>query len=213
MTHPHLTIENLCCAYGHTIVLDGFSLQAAKGEITAILGPSGCGKSTLLRAIAGFEPIQSGRIQLGSRVLADGEQKLPPHRRNIGMVFQDHALFPHLSVEKNLAFGLRHQSRSERRQRVSELLSMIGLPEKATAMPHELSGGQAQRVALARALAPQPDLLLMDEPFASLDNDLRQRLMTEVGSWLRQAGISVIFVTHSASEAERLADQVHRDIL
>ena len=213
MTYPHLTIENLCCAYGETLVLDHFCLQLDKGEIAAILGPSGCGKSTLLRAIAGFESIRSGRIQLGDSLLADNSQRVPPHRRSIGMVFQDHALFPHLSVEKNIAFGLKGQPRHARSDRVSELLNMVGLPDKAQAMPHELSGGQAQRIALARALAPEPDLLLMDEPFASLDSKLRHRLISEVGSWLRNSGITALFVTHALNEADSLADRVHSDLL
>ena len=167
-------------ASGTQAVLTDFSFSLAQGEIACLLGPSGCGKTTALRAIAGFHPLQSGRICLMQQEVGRAGYQLAPEHRNIGMVFQDYALFPHLSVADNIGFGLYRRSQREREQRVAQMLELVGLTDLANSAPHQLSGGQQQRVALARALAPQPALLLMDEPFSNLDVTLRERLATEV---------------------------------
>lgn len=186
----------------------GFSL--AKGEIGVLIGPSGCGKTSVLRAIAGLERPQGGRIVLDGRVLSEPATAthVAPEQRRIGMVFQDYALFPHLSVAQNVAFGLHGLPRAERDARVSRLLDLVGLGHAAQRAPHQLSGGQQQRIALARALAPQPELLLLDEPFSSLDVDLRERLAHELRAILRQTGTTALFVTHDQLEAFALGDAI-----
>ncbi|MDQ7970928.1 MAG: ABC transporter ATP-binding protein [Rhodocyclaceae bacterium] len=189
----------------HTVV-DGFALHLAAGRIGCLLGPSGCGKTTVLRAIAGFEPVRAGEIRLGERLLSSDGVHLPPEARQIGLMFQEYALFPHLSAAGNVAFGLRRWTRADREARVREMLTLVGLPEMAARFPHELSGGQQQRVALARALAPAPALILLDEPFSNLDGATRERLTVEVRDILRAAGQTAILVTHHAAEAQTMAD-------
>jgi len=195
-------------AYGSHPVLRGVSFEVEAGSIACLLGPSGCGKTTVLRCIAGFEPVASGEIRLGGATVSSPGHTIPPERRRIGIVFQDYALFPHLTVARNVAFGLRALSSADRAGRVAELLGVTGLDKYAGHYPHELSGGQQQRVALARALAPRPDLLLLDEPFSNLDVDLRERLSIEVRDILKQQGLTAILVTHDQHEAFNIADEV-----
>ena len=183
-----------------------FGLQA--GQIGVLIGPSGCGKTTLLRAVAGLEPVSDGQITLSQRVVSSKGLSEPPEKRRIGMVFQDYALFPHLDVAANIAFGLRALSKAARSQRVTEVLTLVGLEGSGARYPHELSGGQQQRVALARALAPKPDLLLLDEPFSSLDVDLRERLAHEVRAILKAAKATALFVTHDQHEAFAIGDVI-----
>jgi iron(III) transport system ATP-binding protein len=186
----------------------GVSLTLAAGQIGVLIGPSGCGKTSLLRAVAGLEVASTGRISVAGQVLSDAAQgqHLPAEQRRIGMVFQDHALFPHLSVADNIAFGLHHQPRAQSQSRVAEMLALVGLKCEARSAPHELSGGQQQRVALARALAPAPSLLLLDEPFSSLDVELRERLASEVRQILKSQGTTALVVTHDQMEAFAMAD-------
>jgi len=183
------------------------SFQLRKGQLLALLGPSGCGKTTTLRLIAGFETPDTGSIEIGGRVVAGPGAYVPPEKRRVGMVFQEYALFPHLSVEQNVRFGL-DASREDKGRRVGEVLELVGLGGLDKRMPHELSGGQQQRVALARALAPEPDLILLDEPFSNLDAGLRLRVRAEVRSILKQANATAVFVTHDQEEAMSLVDQV-----
>lgn len=203
-----LEVDRVTLGYGRTDVVQAVSLALPRGEIGCLLGPSGCGKTTLLRAIGGFEPLRAGRIALAGRTVASAEHHLPPRERGIGMVFQDHALFPHLNVQGNVAFGLGRLSAAERQRRVSEMLSLVGLGGLQKRWPHELSGGQQQRVALARALAPQPALLLLDEPFSNLDTSLRVAIAREIRAILRQAGATALMVTHDQHEAFAMADAV-----
>lgn len=205
-----LVLQDLYLAYpgADAPVLNGLSMTLALGQIACLLGPSGCGKSTALRAIAGFEPLQAGSITLGGRVLSGPGVHLAPERRGVGMLFQEIALFPHLSAERNVAFGLRHLPRAQRRARVHELLALVGLQHCATRMPHQMSGGQQQRIALARALAPAPQLLLLDEPFSGLDTPTRRQLAGDVRAILRQAGQTALMVTHDAQEAGQMADWI-----
>ncbi|MGC3872849.1 ABC transporter ATP-binding protein [Halomonas sp. GXIMD04776] len=208
MGQPLLHVDELECRYGSTVVTSHVNFSLNRGDLCCLLGPSGCGKTTLLRAIAGFEPVAAGRIALEGTTLSDRTTLIAPEKRQVGMVFQDYALFPHLSIIDNVAFGLRKLSADQRRQRVDELLELVGLTHLAKRYPHELSGGQQQRVALARALAPQPRLLLLDEPFSNLDVELRRQLSHEVRRILKKLGISAIMVTHDQQEAFALADQV-----
>lgn len=203
-----LVIEQLSLNYGQQQVLQQVSLQLPAGQTGCLLGPSGSGKSSLLRAIAGFEHLAHGSIHLDDRLLADCRSHLNPAQRRVGMVFQDYALFPHLTVAENIAFGLTGQPTLQQRQRVAALLELIGLTALAQRYPHQLSGGQQQRVALARALAPKPRLLLLDEPFSGLDADLRQQLAQDVAAILRTEQIAALLVTHDQQEAFVLADQI-----
>ena len=203
-----LNVADLYLSFGRTAVLQGFGFDLEAGEIACLLGHSGCGKTTALRAVAGFEQPERGRIALQGRTLSDGRLFVPPHLRRIGMVFQDYALFPHLNVADNIAFGLSGHSAEARKARVAELLSLIGLPDYGGHYPHQLSGGQQQRVALARALAPKPELVLLDEPFSNLDADLRARLSKEVRSLLKQEKTSALLVTHDQQEAFAMADKI-----
>ena len=203
-----LVIEQLALSYGQQQVLQQVSLQLASGQLGCLLGPSGSGKSSLLRAIAGFEQADSGQISLAGQLLSASGHHLPPQHRQVGMVFQDFALFPHLTVADNIAFGLAGQSKLQQQQRVTALLALVGLSALANRYPHQLSGGQQQRVALARALAPKPRLLLLDEPFSGLDADLRQQLAADVAAILRAEQISALLVTHDQQEAFALADQI-----
>jgi iron(III) transport system ATP-binding protein len=203
-----LEVSGLGKAYNGKCILDTFSFSLDKGSIGCLLGESGCGKTTVLRLIAGFEPLQAGRIMINGRLVASAGHCVAPRHRHLGMVFQDYALFPHLSVKSNIAFGIRNHPGAERRRRVAEMLDLVGLSNDAGKYPHELSGGQQQRVALARALAPKPDLLLMDEPFSNLDVALRERLSAEVGKLLKSLGISALLVTHNQNEAFAMADEI-----
>ncbi|MSP98624.1 MAG: ABC transporter ATP-binding protein [Betaproteobacteria bacterium] len=205
---PVLQVRNLAQAYGMHAVVRDLSFTLERGSIGCILGPSGCGKTTLLRCIAGFEPIASGEIYLAGELVSRPGLLVPPEKRRIGMVFQDYALFPHLTIADNIGFGLRSLSRQKRRDRVEELVRLVGLGESLAAYPHEISGGQQQRVALARALAPRPDLLLMDEPFSNLDVDLRERLSLEVREIIKASGATAVMVTHDQHEAFAMADEI-----
>jgi iron(III) transport system ATP-binding protein len=184
------------------------SLSLTQGQLGVLIGPSGCGKTTLLRAIAGLEKVSGGEIRMQGRSLSSTQAQVPPEQRRMGMVFQDYALFPHLSVADNIAFGLFDQPLAKRRERVQAMLDLVGLNAVADGHPHQLSGGQQQRVALARALAPEPELLLLDEPFSNLDIELRERLAHELRDILQQAGITALFVTHDQMEAFALGDRV-----
>lgn len=183
-----------------------FGLHA--GDIGVLIGPSGCGKTTLLRAVAGLEPVTAGVIKLAGQVVSSARLNLPPEARQIGMVFQDYALFPHLNVSRNVGFGIDQLPRAERAARVAEVLELVGLGGHEARFPHELSGGQQQRVALARALAPKPRLLLLDEPFSNLDVDLRERLAHEVRTILKAAKTTALFVTHDQLEAFAIGDTI-----
>jgi iron(III) transport system ATP-binding protein len=194
--------------YGDQPAVDAVDLEVESNNIVAVLGPSGCGKTTLLRLIAGFERPDRGEIHIEGRPVAGMGVWRPPEARRVGMVFQHHALFPHLTVEENVAFGLIRQGPAARRDRVQHLLSLIGLPTAHGRYPHELSGGQQQRVALARALAPEPAVVLMDEPFSDLDADRRLRLRGEVRVILKQAGTTAVFVTHDQEEALFMGDSL-----
>jgi iron(III) transport system ATP-binding protein len=205
---PLLQVDNIECRYGNNKVLESLSFALQQGEISCLLGPSGCGKTTLLHAIAGFQAIYRGAITLGQQIISSPGALLPPEKRQIGVVFQDYALFPHLNVEKNIAFGLKALPRAERAARVRELLQLIRMQEFAQQFPHQLSGGQQQRVALARALAPRPRLLLMDEPFSNLDTELRRSLAAEVRHILREEGTAALIVTHDRSEAFIAGDKL-----
>ncbi len=203
-----LDLDTIAVAYGATPVVQDLSVHLAEGEIGCLLGASGCGKTTVLRAIAGFEPLRAGEIRLADEVVAGKGRMLAPEARHIGVVFQDYALFPHLTVAANIGFGLGAQSATRRNARVIEMLDLVGLLHAAKRYPHELSGGQQQRVALARALAPQPRLMLMDEPFSNLDVTLREHLAEEVRVILKRAGATAILVTHDQREAFAVADKV-----
>ncbi len=203
-----LEVEDVHVRYGSTQVLRGVSMHARDADLVCLLGPSGCGKTTLLRAIAGFEPLASGAIRLAGETVSDAARCVPPERRPFGMVFQENALFPHLTVAGNVGFGLRHLSNPERVRAVDETLEVVGLAGMQQRYVHQLSGGQQQRVALARAMARGPKLMLLDEPFSSLDVDLRQRLGVEVRDILRSRGITTVLVTHDQNEAFALADQI-----
>ena len=203
-----LEVENLRHAYGEQEVVRGLSFSLARGAIGCLLGPSGCGKTTVLRCIAGFEGIREGEIRLAGKVVSGAGVMLPPERRRIGMVFQDYALFPHLSVAGNIAFGLHGAPADERAARVQELAQLVGLSATLDKYPHEISGGQQQRVALARALAPRPELLLLDEPFSNLDVDLREHLSLEVREIIKASGATAVLVTHDQQEAFAMADEI-----
>ncbi|AIY43815.1 Ferric iron ABC transporter [Collimonas arenae] len=205
-----LTLEQICVNYpgAPAPAVNGVSLQLAAGQLGVLIGPSGSGKTSLLRAIAGLEQAQSGRISL-DQVLLDGPGiRVAAEERRIGMVFQDFALFPHLDIAANIGFGLHQASRRQREQRIGEMLALVGMEGSEEKYPHQLSGGQQQRVALARALAPQPRLLLLDEPFSSLDVELRERLAHDVREILKQAHITALMVTHDQLEAFAIGDVV-----
>ena len=203
-----LEVNNLCCGYGGDPVVDNVSFALRHGDIGCLLGPSGCGKSTILRSLAGFLPVSKGQISLQGQAISLPGRTLAPEKRRIGMVFQDYALFPHLSIADNIGFGLNRMEKNERRRKVGELLELVQLQKLADCYPHELSGGQQQRVALARALAPEPTLILLDEPFSNLDADLRRRLSLDVRDILKTLGISAILVTHDQQEAFAMCDQI-----
>lgn len=205
---PLLELHDIVCEHPDKRVLDGVSLHVNKGQICCLLGPSGCGKTTALRAIAGFEPIKHGEIRLAGECISRPGSTWPPEARGLGMVFQDYALFPHLRVGENIAFGLRRLGHADRRRITRRMLELVGLEGYGERYPHELSGGQQQRVAVARALAPEPPLLLMDEPFSNLDIELRERLANDIREVLRQQGTAALFVTHDQHEAFLLGERV-----
>jgi iron(III) transport system ATP-binding protein len=198
-----LEVEHLHHAYGDHQVVAGLSFSLARGVIGCLLGPSGCGKTTVLRCIAGFESVDAGEIRLAGRTVSGPGMMVPPEKRRVGMVFQDYALFPHLTVAGNIAFGLRSDP-----GRVRELAELVGLSSVLQKYPHEISGGQQQRVALARALAPRPELLLLDEPFSNLDVELRERLSLEVRDIIKASGATAVLVTHDQQEAFAMADEI-----
>ncbi len=203
-----LAVLNLSVAYGEQTIVQNVSFALETGGIGCLLGPSGCGKTTLLRAIAGFEPASRGEIRLHGAQVSGPGYTLAPEQRRIGMVFQDFALFPHLNVSRNIAFGLNGLSGIERRRRVGELLELVELTGAARQYPHELSGGMQQRVALARAMAPRPQILLLDEPFSSMDAELREQVARDVRDLLKREGITAILVTHDQLEAFAMADVI-----
>ncbi|UIO43458.1 ABC transporter ATP-binding protein [Brevibacillus brevis] len=205
-------VKNLTFDYasGNGSVIRDFSLQMEQGEVVGLLGNSGCGKSTLLRLIAGLESPKSGRIQIDGKVLVDQGQFVEPEQRGIGMIFQDYALFPHLTVEQNILFGLHRLSKAERIVRLKEMLALVQLEGYGKRYPHELSGGQQQRVAFARALAPRPAILLMDEPFSNLDAELKTKIRDDLKQMLRAAKMTSILVTHDKADAETICDRIIR---
>jgi iron(III) transport system ATP-binding protein len=198
-------VSALSKRFGDVVAVDGASLCVDRGEVVALLGPSGCGKTTLLRLVAGFEQPDGGTVELAGRVVSSAQSWIPPEQRRVGMVFQDYALFPHLSVAENVGFGV---PRRQRAARVAELLAIVGLEDLGRRYPHELSGGQQQRVALARALAPAPELVLLDEPWSNVDPFLRESLRSEVVEVIRPLGVTVVLVTHDREEAFSLADRI-----
>lgn len=202
-------LRNVACSYeaGRPAV-SGISFSVQHGEVLCLLGPSGCGKTTILRAIAGFEPVTQGSIMLSGREVSTPERLVPAEERQVGMVFQEYALFPHLRIDANVAFGLRHLPRDQRHATVTDLLKLTGLTGLERRYPHELSGGQQQRAALARALAPRPVLLLLDEPFSNLDPDMASRMRQDLHDLLRRTKTTAILVTHDHDEAFAMADRI-----
>ncbi|MGF1680715.1 ABC transporter ATP-binding protein [Photobacterium minamisatsumaniensis] len=207
MNHA-LSVTNLTCKYNGQAVLENLSLPVKDNEIVCLLGASGCGKTTLLKAIAGLLPLESGEISINNRTIADSTTWLPPEKRNIGMIFQDYALFPHLTVAENIAFGLRDWDKARVTAKVQEMLTLVHLTGLDTRYPHQLSGGQQQRVAIARALACEPDLILLDEPFSNIDTQVRHGLIKEIRRIFKAQGVTAIFVTHSREEAFAFSDRM-----
>ncbi|HBC56380.1 MAG TPA: iron ABC transporter ATP-binding protein [Gammaproteobacteria bacterium] len=203
-----LDIKNLSCGFGEEVIVKNFNLQLESGTIGCLLGGSGSGKSTVLRVIAGLHPLQSGEIQLLGETIGTVNMQIPPQARSVGMVFQEYALFPHLTVSENIAFGLRHLTTAEKQGTVGKLLDWLSLYELDDRYPDELSGGQQQRVAIARALARKPKLLLMDEPFSNLDLSLRKRLASDLRELLVRENITALVVTHDQNEAFLVADKI-----
>lgn len=205
---PLLQVESTTKSYSSTTVCRDVTFTLNKSEIGCLLGPSGCGKTTLLRLIAGFEQLEKGTIKLDGLTVSSPTVSVAPEKRSIGMVFQDYALFPHLTESENVGFGLGSAAQSRRKARIDNLLELVGLTGEGRKYPHEISGGQQQRVALARALAPEPNLLLLDEPFSNLDALLRDRLTVEVRDILKAAGTTALLVTHNQYEAFAVADKI-----
>ena len=203
---PTLVCDALSKQFGKVLAVEGMNLSVAQGEILALVGPSGCGKTTALRLIAGFDQPDAGTVTLHGTVVGRPRSGLPPEKRRVGMVFQEGALFPHLTVEQNIAYGLPRSG--ERKQKVDQVLDLVGLTGLGHRMPHELSGGQQQRVALARALAPNPDILLLDEPFSNLDPKLREQVRRDVLEILKNSQITTVFVTHDQEEALFVGDTI-----
>lgn len=208
MTKPSLRLANVSHRYETRLVLDALDLTLADGEVFCLVGPSGCGKSTTLRLIAGLEPLQHGEIEIGGHPVAGPGHFVPPELRQTGFVFQDFALFPHLSVAENVAFGLAHMPREQRMTTATAYLARVRLGHLAAQLPHQLSGGEQQRVALARALAAKPKLILMDEPFSGLDTRLRDTVRNETLTLIHETRTPVLLVTHDPTEAMRLADRI-----
>lgn len=205
---PALQLQNVTRRYGKVVAVNNVSLAAAQGECLVIVGPSGCGKTTLLRLVAGLDVQHEGSIKIQNRIVSGKGVFVPPEERRVGLVFQDYALFPHMTIARNVAFGLHGRSKADVQRRVYEMLEMVHLTHMADRYPHELSGGERQRVALARALAPQPDILLLDEPFSSLDAGLRTAMREQLQSLLKEINITTFFVTHDQEEALLLGDRV-----
>ncbi|MDO8637119.1 MAG: ABC transporter ATP-binding protein, partial [Dehalococcoidia bacterium] len=203
-----VSIKGVHKSFGNNMVISNLSLEVRQGEFLSLLGPSGCGKTTILRLIAGFERPDAGEIYVAGQLVAGDAAWQPPEKRGVGMVFQDYALFPHLTVAQNIAFGLHRFKSDARQRRVQEVMDLVGLSGLGNRYPYELSGGQQQRVALARALAPGPQLVLLDEPFSNLDTDLRAQIRPEVERILREAKTTAIFVTHDQEEAMAMGDRV-----
>ena len=204
-----IVVDHLSHAYGRRRVLEDVAFELGAGDVHCLVGPSGCGKTTILRLIAGLEAVQGGRVVIDGEIIAEPGYGVPPENRRIGLMFQDFALFPHLRVVDNVAFGLTSLEAAARRRRAMELLAQLDLGGHAQAYPHMLSGGEQQRVALARALAPKPRLMLLDEPFSSLDATLREQVRDDTITLLRDEGTPVLMVTHDAEEAVRVADRIH----
>ena len=205
-TRLAIRCRGLTKSFGNVVAVDDFDLDVSTGSLVGLLGPSGCGKTTLLRLIAGFEVPDSGRIEIGSQTVVDRSIFVPPERRRVGMVFQDYALFPHMNVARNISYGLSDDAK--RGRRVTEVIDLVGLGGLDYRYPHELSGGQQQRVALARALAPQPEVILLDEPFSNLDAALRDRVRREMRAILSETETTAVFVTHDQEEALAMSDTV-----
>jgi iron(III) transport system ATP-binding protein len=205
---PALVLDGVTKRYGRTVAARSLDLTCRPGELVTLIGPSGCGKSTTLRLVAGLERPDAGSILVAGEVAAGSRAWQPPERRRVGLVFQDHALFPHLSVGHNVAFGLNRLPRAERSARVTEVLDLVRLGHLAARFPHELSGGEQQRVALARALAPRPAVVLLDEPFSSLDESLRAQVRADTVAVLRETGTTALLVTHDQTEALAVGDRV-----
>lgn len=203
-----LQLKQVDCSYGSKIINKDINIDLAQNEIGCLLGQSGCGKSTLLRAIAGFMPLSKGSIHLNSKLLSNANFSLAPEKRKIGMVFQDYALFSHLSVEENILFGVEKLEKAKKKETLNTLLDLINMQSERKKYPHQISGGQQQRVALARALAPKPQIILMDEPFSNLDAHLRSQLVIEVRTMLKELGIAGLLVTHDQKEAFAMADKI-----
>lgn len=205
----HVEATNLSFSYSgmKSGIIDSFSLAIEKGEIIGLLGPSGSGKSTMLRLLSGLEVPSSGKIRISGTTVVDSGTFIPPETRGVGMVFQDYALFPHLNVERNIAFGLHRLAKAERSRRVKAMMELVRLAGMEKRYPHELSGGQQQRVALARALAPEPSVLLMDEPFSNLDAGLKESIRLELRAILKQAGMTCLIVTHDQQDAGAICDR------
>jgi len=209
MTSSFVSIKDLTFQYSskQKPVICDFCLEIGQGEIVGIPGPSGCGKSTLLRLLAGLEVPSRGRIVIDGSTVVDDRTAVPAEKRGVGMVFQDYALFPHLTVAQNVMFGLHRMTRTEREQRVKEMLELVHLEDYSSRYPHELSGGQQQRVALARALAPRPTLLLLDEPFSNLDDALKASIRNELRNILQQAEMTCLLVSHDQADITAICDR------
>ncbi|WP_108944429.1 ABC transporter ATP-binding protein [Shewanella halifaxensis] len=203
-----LAIQQVVSDYQGQVILKGLDLTVEKGEIVALLGPSGCGKTTLLRAIAGLQAISQGSITINGRVVADQQHFVASEQRGVGMIFQDYALFPHLTVADNILFGVQTRNKKLRKARLEEMLALVKLEGLANRYPHELSGGQQQRVSIARALAYEPEVLLLDEPFSNIDAKVRKEMMLEIRDILKKHNVSAVFVTHSKDEAFVFADKL-----
>ncbi len=203
-----LKIEDLTCSYDNEDIITGLSLGLNEGDIGCLLGPSGCGKSTILRAIAGFHPVSKGSISLQGSVISSSNTNIAPEKRPVGMVFQDYALFPHMTLAQNVGYGLHKLPTNKRKAKVAEMLDLVNLSDLSNRYPHELSGGQQQRVSLARAMAPEPSLILLDEPFSNLDVELRKRLSLDIRDILKSLNMTAILVTHDQHEAFAMCDQI-----